>query len=90
MAERGDSRSLSRLTSQELQIARFVAQGLSNREVAARLFLSPRTIEAQLRRIFGLLGTKIAGDVRLALQCRCRFDDVRNVRQTLEIGRDLL
>ena len=62
-AKRGDSSSLSRLASQELQIARLVAQGLSNREVAARLFLSPRTIDAQLRNIFALLG--IASRVEL-------------------------
>ena len=63
-AARGDSSSLSRLTSQELQIARLVAQGLSNREVAARLFLSPRTIEAQLRNIFASL--RIVSRVELA------------------------
>jgi ATP/maltotriose-dependent transcriptional regulator MalT len=40
------------LTEQELQIAHFVAQGLSNRDVAAQLFLSPRTIAAHLRNIF--------------------------------------
>jgi ATP/maltotriose-dependent transcriptional regulator MalT len=44
------------LTEQELQIAHFVAQGLSNREVAAQLFLSPRTIAAHLRNIFRKLG----------------------------------
>ena len=62
-AERGDSSRLSRLAPQELQIARLVAQGLSNREVAARLFLSPRTVDAQLRNIFALLG--IASRVEL-------------------------
>jgi DNA-binding CsgD family transcriptional regulator len=40
------------LTPQELQIAHFVAQGLSNREVAAQLFLSPRTTVSHLRSIF--------------------------------------
>jgi DNA-binding CsgD family transcriptional regulator len=46
----------AQLTEQELQIAHFVAQGLSNREVAAQLFLSPRTIAAHLRNIFRKLG----------------------------------
>jgi DNA-binding CsgD family transcriptional regulator len=44
------------LTAQELQIAHFVAQGLSNRAVGAQLFLSPRTIAAHLRSIFRKLG----------------------------------
>ncbi|MBC2933657.1 AAA family ATPase [Nocardioides sp. zg-1228] len=40
------------LTAQELNIARLVATGATSREVAAELFLSPRTIEAHLRSIF--------------------------------------
>jgi DNA-binding CsgD family transcriptional regulator len=55
-AHRGDPRTLDQLTPQELQIARFVGEGATNREVAAQLFLSPRTIDYHLRQIFTKLG----------------------------------
>ena len=45
----------TRLTAQEFRIAGFVAQGLSNRDVAAQMFLSPRTIDFHLRNIFSKL-----------------------------------
>jgi ATP/maltotriose-dependent transcriptional regulator MalT len=55
-ARRRDPSTLDELTPQELQIAGFVAQGLSNREVGAQLFLSPRTIDYHLRNVFRKLG----------------------------------
>ena len=51
-----DPSKLSQLTAQELQVARFVARGLPTKEVAAQLYLSPRTIEFHLHNIFTKLG----------------------------------
>jgi DNA-binding CsgD family transcriptional regulator len=44
------------LTTSELAVARLVADGLTNREVADRLFLSPHTVNSHLRHVFAKLG----------------------------------
>ena len=55
------------LTAQELQIAQLAAQGLSNREIGERLFLSHRTIGSHLYHIFPKLGIISRTQLRDAL-----------------------
>ncbi|MFD7380762.1 helix-turn-helix transcriptional regulator [Streptomyces anulatus] len=49
---------LAALTPQQLRIARCVAEGSTNREVALRLSLSPRTVDHHLRNVFAALGIR--------------------------------
>jgi len=59
-----------RLTAQELQIAQLAAEGLSNRQIAERLFLSPRTIGGHLYRIFPKLEITARAQLRDAFANR--------------------
>lgn len=45
-----------RLTSRERDVLKLVATGLTNREIGERLGVSPRTIDAHLRSIYGKIG----------------------------------
>ena len=58
------------LTPQELQIAMLVADGRTNREVGAQLFLSPKTIEWHLGHVYGKLGIRSRTELGRALDAR--------------------
>ncbi|MFD3705267.1 AAA family ATPase [Nocardia sp. NPDC058658] len=60
---RADGGPLSSLTPQESQIVRLAAQGLSNREIAARLFLSHRTVGHHLYKAYPKLGVLSRGEL---------------------------
>jgi DNA-binding CsgD family transcriptional regulator len=68
---RRDEAARVQLTLQERQVAEIVANGATNRETAAELFLSPRTVEYHLRNVFSKLG--ISSRAELA---RLRLDEV--------------
>ena len=55
------------LTAQERQIAHLARDGLSNPEIGARLFLSPRTVEWHLRKVFSKLGIRSRRELSTAL-----------------------
>jgi ATP/maltotriose-dependent transcriptional regulator MalT len=62
--------TLDDLTAQERQIAEMARDGLSNPEIGARMFLSPRTVEWHLRKVFTKLGISSRKELRDALPPR--------------------
>jgi ATP/maltotriose-dependent transcriptional regulator MalT len=55
------------LTTQEAQVARLACAGLSNPEISTRLFISPRTVQYHLRKVFTKLGISARGQLHRVL-----------------------
>jgi DNA-binding CsgD family transcriptional regulator len=65
---RRDPGGWAQLSPQELQIAQLAAEGLSNREIGEQLYLSHRTVESHLYRLFPKLGVTSRAQLRDALE----------------------
>lgn len=65
---RRDPGVLALLTPQELQVVTLAAQGLSNRDIAAQMFLSPRTVGHHLYRAYPKLGVASRGELAAVVQ----------------------
>ena len=59
--------AVERLTEQETNVARMAREGLTNREIGSRLFISDRTAEYHLRKVFVKLGITSRAELRTAL-----------------------
>ena len=71
------------LTPQELQVALVVAEGVTNREAAARLFLSPKTIEVHLSHAYRKLGVRTRTELSRRIASHRATDSSRAPLRTL-------
>ena len=89
-ARKRDLSPLAELTPQELQVARLVGEGATNKAVASQLFVSPKTVEYHLRKVFAKLGIASRSElIRLDLGVRAgggrgRLDGRRRAYKAFE------
>jgi ATP/maltotriose-dependent transcriptional regulator MalT len=62
-----DGQAGDALTAQEAQVARLACEGLSNPQISTRLFISPRTVQYHLRKVFTKLGISSRGQLHRVL-----------------------
>jgi len=62
-ARKRDPSTLVALTPMELKVAQLVASGLSNKDVAAQIWVSPRTVAFHLRNVFAKAGITSRGEL---------------------------
>ena len=65
-------RAVGLLTPAELDVVRLVSEGLGNKDIATRLFVSPRTVQSHLTRVYTKLG--LTSRVQLAQEAVRRAD----------------
>ena len=75
------------VTSREMDVLQLVAQGLSNAEVAGRLYLSPRTVDTHVASLLAKTGARRRGELR-ELMADCRIGS-RSARANSVIGTDV-
>ena len=87
-ARKASPETRDHLTPQEEQIAQLAADGFSNPQIGAQLFISARTVEWHLRKVFAKLGIRSRRHLSQALSAR-RRSEVPVVRPSASRGHGL-
>jgi DNA-binding CsgD family transcriptional regulator len=83
---RREAHAIDELTPQELQVALKVAEGATNKEVGAVLFMSPKTVEAHLSRVYSKLGLRSRTELAHQLRHEVIGEPSRAARELRQVG----
>ena len=83
---RAAARGLDALTPSELRVAELAADGLTNRQIAQTIFVTPKTVEFHLRNVFLKLGVHGRGELPLLFAGRGRTTDPQAADELEEVG----